>query len=74
MNYKNPVAKVEVLTGGAYAALTRSNSNMFELKSGAGTGQLSFRLTDIYNHVVTDSVTMTPGQTVNGNVQFAACP
>ena len=74
LNYKNPLAKVEVKKGGTYQALTRSTWNMFELSMGAGTGELTFRLTDIYNHVVTDTVTMTPGQTVNGNAQFAACP
>jgi expansin (peptidoglycan-binding protein) len=74
MNHKNPLAKVEVKKAGAYTALTRNNSNMYELKDGAGTGALSFRLTDIYNHVITDTVTMNPGQTVEGMKQFAACP
>jgi len=74
MNYRNLLAKVEVKKGGTYSALTRSNSNMFELKDGAGTGALTFRLTDIYNHVITDSVMMNPGQTVEGTKQFAACP
>ncbi|HEX5101352.1 MAG TPA: expansin EXLX1 family cellulose-binding protein [Polyangiaceae bacterium] len=74
MNHKNPLAKVEVKKAGAYTTLTRNNSNMYELKDGAGTGALSFRLTDIYNHVITDTVTMNPGQTVEGMKQFAACP
>jgi expansin (peptidoglycan-binding protein) len=74
MNHKNLVAKVEVKKGGKFTALTHTNYNTYELKDGAGTGMLSFRLTDIYNHVVTDTVSMTPGQIVQGNVQFAACP
>jgi expansin (peptidoglycan-binding protein) len=74
MNFKNPMAKMEVLTGGKYAALTRNTSDMFELTMGAGTGALTFRLTDIYNHVVTDTVMMSPDQVVTGNAQFAACP
>lgn len=74
MNYRNLLAKVEVKKGGAFAALTRNNSNMYELKDGAGTGALTFRMTDIYNHVVVDTVTMTPGQAVEGTKQFAACP
>jgi|GEM_PF-1036332 len=73
-NYKNPIAKVEVKKAGAYVALTRSTYNMFEASMGAGTGDLTFRLTDIYNHVLTDTVAMTPGKTVTGNVQFPACP
>jgi expansin (peptidoglycan-binding protein) len=74
LNYKNPLAKVEVKKGGVFTALTRSTWNMFELTMGAGTGELTFRLTDIYNHVVIDTVTLSPGQTVDGSAQFAACP
>lgn len=74
LNYKNPLKKVEVKKSGAFVELTRSTWNMFELTMGAGTGDLTFRLTDIYNHVVIDTVPMMPSQTVTGNAQFAACP
>ena len=74
MNHLNPVAKMEVKKGGTFKALTHTNYNVYELTDGAGTGMLTFRITDIYNHVVTDTVMMTPNQIVNGNVQFAACP
>jgi expansin (peptidoglycan-binding protein) len=74
MNHRNLISKMEVKKGGAWTALTHTNYNTYELKDGAGTGMLTFRLTDIYNHVVTDTVNMNPGQIVNGNVQFAACP
>ena len=74
MNFKNPVSKVEVKKNNAFTPLTHTNYNTYTLDSGAGTGMLTFRLTDIYNHVVTDTVTLTAGQIVNGNVQFAACP
>lgn len=74
MNYENLVAKMEVKKGGAFTALSHSDYNTYVLTDGAGTGMLTFRLTDIYNHVVIDTVNMNPGQIVNGNVQFAACP
>jgi expansin len=77
MNHKNPMAKMEVKKpDGKWAAMERSTYNMFVLDGGTGTEEntFTFRLTDIYNHVVTDTVTMSAGQTVNGNVQFAACP
>jgi expansin (peptidoglycan-binding protein) len=74
MNHLNPVAKMEVKKGGAYSPLTRTTYNMFELKDGAGTGMLTFRITDIYNHVLVDTVSMTPGQAVQGGAQFPACP
>lgn len=74
MNHQNPVAKMEVKKAGAYKALTRTTYNMFELTDGAGTGMLTFRITDIYNHVLVDTVNMTPGQAVQGSVQFPKCP
>jgi len=74
LNIKNPVAKMEVKRGGAFAAMARNNSNMFEGTGGPFSGSVTLRLTDIYNHVITDTVTMTPGKTVQGTAQFAACP
>lgn len=74
MNARNLVAKMEVMTKDGYTALTHTNYNTYELTTGAGTGALTFRLTDIYNHIVTETVTMAAGQIVQGNKQFAACP
>jgi len=74
MNTKNPVAKMEVQAKGSWAALTRNTNNMYELSTGAGTGALTFRLTDIYNHVITDTVTMAADKVVDGAKNFAACP
>jgi len=74
MNTRNLVAKMEVQVKGVYTALTHTNYNTYELKSGAGLGSLTFRVTDIYNHVITDTVPLMPDQIVNGNKQFAACP
>jgi hypothetical protein len=74
MNAKNVVAKMEVMTKDGFVALTHTDYNTYELKSGNGTGAMTFRLTDIYNHIITDTVTMSPGQIVQGAKQFAACP
>ena len=74
MNARNLVAKMEVQVKGAWTALTHTNYNTYELTTGAGTGALTFRLTDIYNHVITDTVTMTADKIVDGTKQFAACP
>jgi expansin (peptidoglycan-binding protein) len=74
MTHLNPVAKREVKKGGTFEALPHTSCNVYELTDGAGTGMLTFRITDIYNHVVTDTAMMTPDQIVNGNVQFDACP
>lgn len=74
LNTKNVMAKMEVQVKGVWTALTHTAYNTYELSSGAGTGDLTFRLTDIYNHVVVDTVTMQADKVVNGNKQFAACP
>jgi len=74
LNIRNPLAKVEVQVGTEWKALTRNTSNMYELTMGAGVGVLNFRLTDIYNHVITDKVQMTAEKVVDGTKQFAACP
>jgi len=74
MNATNLVSKMEVIVDGAYVPLSMTNYHTFELKTGAGTGMLKFRLTDIYNHVVVDTATLSAGQVVQGNKQFAACP
>jgi expansin (peptidoglycan-binding protein) len=74
MDIKNPVAKMEVKKGTAFAAMARNNSNMFEGTGGPFSGSVTVRLTDIYNHVITDTIMMTPGKTVDGTAQFPACP
>jgi len=74
MNALNPVAKMEVQVMGEYKALTHTNYNTYELTMGAGTGPLTFRTTDIYNHIVVETVTMTPDKVVDGTKPFAACP
>ncbi|MEI9950102.1 MAG: expansin EXLX1 family cellulose-binding protein [Pseudomonadota bacterium] len=74
MNGRNVVSKMEVQVKGVWTALTHTNYNTYELTTGAGTGALNFRVTDIYNHVITDTVTMTADKIVEGTKQFAACP
>ena len=74
MNARNPVAKMEVQVMGEFKALTHTNYNTYELTTGAGLGPLTFRVTDIYNHIVVESVAMTPDKVVDGTKQFAACP
>ncbi len=74
MNAKNPVAKMEVQVMGEFKALSHTNYNTYELTTGAGTGPLTFRVTDIYKHVVVETVMMTPDKVVDGTKQFAACP
>jgi expansin (peptidoglycan-binding protein) len=74
MNALNRVAKMEVQVMGEFKPLTHTNYNTYELTTGAGTGPLTFRVTDIYNHVVVETVAMMADKVVDGTKQFAACP
>ena len=65
MNAKNLVAKMEVQVKGVYTPLSHTTYNTYELTTGAGTGALTFRLTDIYNHVITESVMLSPDKVVD---------
>jgi len=66
---------MEVQVAGKWTAMPHSAYNTYEL-SGVdyGTGALNFRTTDIYNHVIVESVTPGANKTVDGTKQFAACP
>ncbi len=74
MNGRNVVAKIEVQVKRVWTARTHTTYNTYELSTGAGTGALMFRVTDIYNHVIVDTVTMAADKVVDGSKQFAACP
>lgn len=75
MNAKNLVAKMDVQVMGKWTALKHTSYNTYELSgTDYGTGALKFRTTDIYNHVVIDSVTPAADKVVDGTKQFAACP
>jgi expansin (peptidoglycan-binding protein) len=55
--------------------MPHSAYNTYEL-SGVdyGTAALSFRTTDVYNHVIIETVAPAPDKVVDGTKQFAACP
>ena len=75
LNTRYRVAKVEVMNGGSFQAMTRQTYNAWVLSSGAGSGPFTFRVTDIYNHVLQDTaVPFTANKPLNGAAQFAACP
>jgi expansin (peptidoglycan-binding protein) len=74
MNHRYPIAKVEVMNGGSFQTMTRQSYNVWLLSSGAGPGPFTFRVTDIYNHVLTDSnIPLNLGQIINGQGQFPLC-
>lgn len=63
-----PIYKLEVMNkNGVYQTVSRNRYGVFSMSSG---GTKCFRITDIYGHVVTDTVTLTSGQTTVGSVNF----
>ncbi len=75
MNVRNVVAKMDVQVMGAWTALKHTAYNTYELSGiDYGTAPLNFRVIDIYNHVVTETVAPAADKVVDGTKQFAACP
>ncbi len=70
-NHRYPVKKLEILDSqGNYVELERQEYNFFKMDN-PGTGPYTFRVTDIYNHVLIDSnVPLSPSAPVNGATNF----
>jgi expansin (peptidoglycan-binding protein) len=76
-NHRNPIAKLEYLTGGGvWVNVPRTSYNFFvQTNPGMGTGPYTFRVTDWYGNVLTDSgIPHVENGTVNGVGQFPVGP
>ena len=76
-DHRNPVAKFEYLdAGGQWVAVPRTDYNYFvQTDPGMGPGPYTFRLTDSYGNVLTDSgIPHIENGTVNGAAQFPPGP
>ncbi len=75
-NHRNPVAKFEYKnSSGQWVNVPRTSYNYFVQSSGMGTGPYSFRVTDSYGNVLTDSnIPLKVNGTVNGAAQFPPGP
>ncbi len=66
-----PIAKLEYKAGGRFVELQREQYNFFTAQNGLGTGAITFRVTDIFGHQLTDTgIVMSPGKTVPGKSNF----
>jgi expansin (peptidoglycan-binding protein) len=71
--HRNPIAKFEVLNaGGQWVAVPRTDYNYFvQTNPGMGPGPYTFRVTDSYGNVLTDSgIPHVENGTVSGSAQF----
>jgi expansin (peptidoglycan-binding protein) len=75
-NHRNPIAKLEYLdTAGQFKAAPRTDYNYFIESSGMGPGPYTFRVTDRYGNVLTDSgILLKVGAEVAGSRQFPKAP
>lgn len=74
-NHRYPIYSLEYLTAqNKFKRVNRTEYNYFVETGGMNADTLIFRLTDIYGHIVTDTVkTPLPGHDVKGGVQFPLC-
>jgi len=75
-NHRNPVAKLEYLNEGRWVNVARTDWNYFVQENpGMGVGPYTFRVTDIYGNVLTDSgIEHVENGTINGAAQFPPGP
>jgi expansin (peptidoglycan-binding protein) len=75
-NHRNPVAKLEYLSGSTWVNVARTSYNYFvQTNPGMGPGPYTFRVTDVYGNELTDSgIPHIENGTVNGSAQFPPGP
>jgi expansin (peptidoglycan-binding protein) len=75
-NHRNPVATLEYWTGSAWRNVPRTSYNYFvQTNPGMGPGPYSFRVTDHYGNVLTDSgIPHVELGTIQGSGQFPPGP
>lgn len=75
-NHRNPIARFEYLrSDGQWQNVPRTMYNYFVASSGMGPGPYTFRVTDMYGNVLTDTgIPFTEGGAVNGAAQFPPAP
>ena len=76
-NHRNPIARLEYFTtGGQWVSVPRTSYNYFvQTNPGMGPGPYTFRVTDSYGNVLSDSgIPHIENGTVNGSNQFPPGP
>lgn len=75
-NHRNAVAKFEYRNPqGVFQAVERAHYNYFLVPSGMGTGPFTFRVTDVYGNIFTDSnIPLRSEGDVAGQQQFPYVP
>ena len=74
-NHRYPIMSVEYLTSGrTFKNVNRETYNYFVEPNGMGPGPYTFRVTDMFGHVLVDTgVVLNVGGNVTGHGQFPLC-
>jgi len=74
-NHRYPILSLEYLTSqGTFKQVERTSYNYFVEPSGMGKGPFTFRVTDIYGHILLDSsIVHMENASVPGRSQFPTC-
>ncbi len=73
-NHNHAIAKFEYEKDGAFVEVVREDYNYFVEPNGMGPGPYTFRVTDVYGNVVTDSgIPLGDSTTADGASQFPTC-
>jgi expansin (peptidoglycan-binding protein) len=74
-NHRNRIAKLEYKdSNGSYVNVARESYNYFVEPNGMGPGPFEFRVTDVYDNVLTDAgIAHVENGDVSGAAQFPAC-
>jgi expansin (peptidoglycan-binding protein) len=71
-NHRYPIAKLEVKRNGKYIELPRQDYNYFVKEGGLGAGPYTIRLTDVFGHVIEETIPLEtdPNKIVTGKNNF----
>lgn len=73
-NHRYPIARFEYFSGGIWKTVRRQSYNYFVEPTGMGPGPYTFRVTDLYGHVLVDNgIPHTENGNVTGLGQFPLC-
>jgi uncharacterized protein YjdB len=73
-NHKYPIAKLEYKVNGQWVNVHREMYNYFVVQSGMGPGPFSFRVTDMYGHIIEENdIPLLVTTEIDGQNQFPNC-
>ena len=71
IDQKYPIYSLEFLKDSEYVEIPRTEYNYFKYENGLGESPYTFRITDIYGHVVIEeNIDLSSGTLTSGTVQF----